>query len=366
MPDATLDRPCADRNLLFGILALQMDFISRDALIVAMHAWVLDKGKPLGHILVEQGALQPNNRELLEPLVDAHLKLHGGDYEMSLAVLSLPEPVRRELHRLSDDDVQASVARLPTPLEDGASRTGLSTMPMPPAGGLRYRVLRPHGKGGIGEVFVALDQELNREVALKEIQEQHADDSDCRARFLLEAEITGALEHPGIVPIYGLGQYDDGRPFYAMRFIKGDSLKQAVERFHQAEVPGRDPGERRLALRQLLGRFIGVCNAVAYAHSRGVLHRDIKPGNIMLGKYGETLLVDWGLAKVVGRTDATPNVEESTFRPSFGSGEAMTQMGSAIGTPAYMSPEQASGRLDKFGPASLNFHGTSSNSQKQL
>src|SRR5262249_2284290 len=155
--------------------------------------------------------------------------------------------------------------------------------------------------------------------------------------------------------VYGLGQYADGRPFYAMRFIHGDNLKEAIRRFHEAESPSRDPGERRLALRQLLGRFIDVCNAVAYAHSRGVLHRDLKPGNIMLGRYGETLVVDWGLAKPIGSVRApsvSEGLEEPTLRPSSGSGMAVTQMGSAIGTPAYMSPEQAAGQLDKLGPAS--------------
>jgi serine/threonine protein kinase len=152
-------------------------------------------------------------------------------------------------------------------------------------------------------VFVALDQELNREVALKEMQERHADHAERRARFLLEAEITGGLEHPGIVPVYGLGQYPDGRPFYAMRFIKGDSLQDAIDAFHHAEGPQRDAGERAVAFRELLSRFVAVCNAISYAHSRGVLHRDIKPSNVMLGKYGETLVVDWGLAKLVDRGD---------------------------------------------------------------
>jgi serine/threonine-protein kinase len=163
------------------------------------------------------------------------------------------------------------------------------------------------------------------------------------------------LEHPGIVPVYGLGQYADGRPFYAMRFIKGDNLKEAIRRFHEADKPGRDPGERSLSLRQLLRRFIDVCNAVAYAHSRGVLHRDLKPGNIMLGKYGETLIIDWGLAKPSG-TRPTRSVsqafDERTLRPSFDSGLAATQMGSAIGTPGYMSPEQALGDLDRLGSVS--------------
>ena len=138
-------------------------------------------------------------------------------------------------------------------------------------------------------------------MALKQILDRHADDPTSRARFLLEAEITGGLEHPGIVPVYGLGTYGDGRPYYAMRFIRGDSLKEAIERFHADAAPRRDPGRRSLELRKLLRRFIDVCNAIDYAHSRGVLHRDIKPGNIMLGQYGETLVVDWGLAKADGR-----------------------------------------------------------------
>src|SRR5260370_29042069 len=106
--------------------------------------------------------------------------------------------------------------------------------------GLRFRILRPHRKGGIGEVFVAHDEELHREVALKEIQDQYADNLESRRRFLLEAEITGGLEHPGIVPVYGLGQYADGRPFYAMRFIKGHKLKDPVDGLPRAEEPRPD------------------------------------------------------------------------------------------------------------------------------
>ena len=166
--------------------------------------------------------------------------------------------------------------------------------------------------------------------------------------------MTGRLEHPGVVPVYGLGTSDKGRPFYAMRFVRGQSLKEAAESFHQADLdPGRDPAERTLALRQLLRRFIDVCNAIAYAHSRGVIHRDLKPANILLGPYGETLVVDWGLAKVVGRDDPTPRpAAEMTLRPESLSGSSDTQMGTAIGTPAYMSPEQSEGRLAQIGPAS--------------
>jgi tRNA A-37 threonylcarbamoyl transferase component Bud32 len=213
---------------------------------------------------------------------------------------------------------------------------------------MRYRRLRQHARGGLGAVFVALDEELHREVALKEIQDGHADEPDARARFLREAELTGKLEHPGVVPVYGLGAYPGGRPFYAMRFIRGESMQAAIRRFHQAdEDPRRDPGERSLALRELLSRFVAVCNAVAYAHSRGVLHRDIKPANCMLGEFGETLVVDWGLARLLDRPDADWPVLAGS-----GNGSAPTQMGHVVGTPAFMPPEQANGRLDQMGPPS--------------
>jgi serine/threonine-protein kinase len=363
MPDPTPSRPTADRNLLFGILALQMDFISRDALIQAMQAWLLNKSKSLGQLLVEQDALLSEAHALLEPLVQKHLELHGDDPQQSLASVRPSRSVESDLQGIIRDselreafhDLLPSLALCdstrPTGPDVGTS-DGRDTQRDPTAAGSRYRILRPHAKGGLGAVYVALDQELHREVALKEIQECHAHDPVSRGRFLLEAEVTGRLEHPGIVPVYGLGQYADGRPFYAMRFIKGDNLKAAIKHFHEADAPGRDPSERSLEFRQLLGRFVDVCHAVAYAHSRGVLHRDLKPGNIMLGKYGETLVVDWGLAKPIDRPEPARTADETTFRPSSGSGLGATQAGTVIGTPAYMSPEQAAGRLDQVGRAS--------------
>jgi serine/threonine-protein kinase len=142
-------------------------------------------------------------------------------------------------------------------LDPRARSTALRVAPV--RNGSRYRRLRRHARGGLGEVFVAEDTELHREVAVKEIQPDRAFDESSRTRFVLEAEITGALEHPGIVPVYGLGTYPDGRPYYAMRFVRGDNLKAAIDRFHAAESV-RPPAERALALRALLRRFIDVCN----------------------------------------------------------------------------------------------------------
>ena len=211
-------------------------------------------------------------------------------------------------------------------------------------------MLRPHAQGGLGAVFVAMDGELNREVALKQILDHHADDLRSRQRFLIEAEVTGGLEHPGIVPVYGLGSYEDGRPYYAMRLIRGDSLKLAIRQFHDYPALKRYAGLRSLELRKLLRRFVDVCNAIHYAHSRGVLHRDIKPSNIIVGKFGETLVVDWGLAKATGKSD--PRAEEHTLKPMSSSGSAETVPGSTMGTPPYMSPEQAAGQLERLGAAS--------------
>ncbi len=216
----------------------------------------------------------------------------------------------------------------------------------------RYRVLWPHAMGGLGQIYVAEDQELHRRVALKEIRPEHAMDPVSRERFVVEAEVTGKMEHPGIVPVHGLGVHRDGRPFYAMRFIKGENLTTAIRQFHggAANFTGRE-------FRWLLRRFIDVCNTIAYAHSRGVLHRDLKPSNVMLGPFGETLVLDWGVAKAAGVGE--PGAASAEFsvgddpilRTRCGSSSG-TAAGQAVGTPAYMSPEQAEGKLEAIGPAS--------------
>ncbi len=226
--------------------------------------------------------------------------------------------------------------------------------PEPPMAALpsgpRFRVVRFHAKGGLGEVHLAQDEELHRPVALKRLQRGRASDFACRRRFHREAEITGRLEHPGIVPVYGLTRDDEGQPGYVMRFIQGETLHEAIRRLHQT---GRDTPEHRLGLRQLLQRFIVVCNTVAYAHSHGVIHRDLKPANIMLGPYGETLIVDWGLAKQLDREPRSQGDKEINEHPvGVADAPEQTQAGQALGTPAYMSPEQAAGSWESVGPAS--------------
>lgn len=363
--------PNADRNQLIGAFALRMNFIDQDQFRAAMCVWNSEKSRLLDEILLEHESLDRETHALLVAVVDKYLEMHGGAAEPSLASLPVEAiGMHEKLGGSRDANLAASVPRTASQHEDDPFKTITREIGNSSSYASRFRITGPPNKGGMGQVSAALDEELHREVALKEIRPEFADDLDCRVRFVQEAEITGGLEHPGIVPVYGLGTHPDGRPFYAMRFIRDDSLQHAIDRVHSGvEVgmrsanstdndPSRSKGRSQncefesFEFRKLLGRFIDVCNAMEYAHSRGVIHRDLKPSNIMLGKYGETLVVDWGLAKAVGRDDAASDKGETTLRPSSGSGSTPTQMGQAHGTPAFMPPEQAVGKLDQIGAAS--------------
>lgn len=206
----------------------------------------------------------------------------------------------------------------------------------------RVENLHFYKRGGLGELYVGREESLQRQVAIKFIQGQFADNPETRSLFVAESEITARLDHPGVVPVYGLGHTPEGRPFLVMRLIRGHTLDESLEEFHRRGP--KDPGDRSVAFRSLLSRVISVCHTLAYAHNRGILHRDIKPQNIMLGKYGETLVVDWGLALAINRSDTAKASGEETLAPesSHASG---TTTGGAIGTPSYMSPEQAHGDI---------------------
>ncbi|TWU44010.1 Serine/threonine-protein kinase PknD [Novipirellula aureliae] len=206
-------------------------------------------------------------------------------------------------------------------------------------------------RGGLGAVYVGEDMLVHRRVAVKFLHQHLASEPMCLERFALEAEVTARLEHPGVIPLYGVGQTDEGTPFYAMRFIDGQSMDDLVMTLHNpvpenpakhGSATGRSGGaiENDPRYRLLLNHFVSVCKTIAYAHNRGIVHRDIKPANVMLGKYGETIVVDWGLAIPVVRDEPFRQSGENTLMP-VPAGESSTS-GHGAGTPLYMSPEQAS------------------------
>lgn len=333
-----------DANLLFAMLAVQLDFIQSEHLIQAANQWMLDKKQQIGDILVRNGHLSKEDREFVDLIVQKHTQ-RTGSVEKSLSSFSH----KSGLSSIDSDAATTAPENISQWVQELASNANWhdgSTVSFQLWEGRKvsdqFRIVRSLAEGGLGKVSVANDASLEREVAMKEILPRNALNVDAQARFLAEARVTGALEHPGIVPIYALGDFADGRPFYVMRLIRGRSLDDAIRQFHAYKL---NRAEYYRRLRQLVRHLIDACNAIAYAHNRGVLHRDIKPNNIMLGKFGETLVVDWGLAKPLGSlkpdslsSEAPIGSGSSNYRP--------TEFGSTVGTPGYMSPEQALGRLD--------------------
>lgn len=301
----------------------------------------------------EEESTQPSQELLITRIVSAYLSADGDSgYQRTSAqsngaAYSAPKTERARDVTISFDT--GSVAAQPS--SDSADPARVET-----AAGERFRKLKLHAAGGLGEVIIARDEQLQRDVALKQLQNQFADEQSKRQRFVLEAEVTGALEHPGIVPVYSLGADRNGRPFYAMRFIRGESFRKAAKNLHE-DVATPLVGRRQLPFRRLIEALIRVCQAMEYAHRRGVLHRDLKPDNIMLGRHGEVYVVDWGMARIMGAPDEAPvskseALSEVLVDAKNLSGSSDEQTGMALGTPAYMSPEQAAGEVRTLTPAS--------------
>jgi eukaryotic-like serine/threonine-protein kinase len=216
----------------------------------------------------------------------------------------------------------------------------LETLDSPTDSRGRYTLARLHAEGGLGRVWIARDPVLNRDVALKELKPSPARHPEAWQRFLKEAQVTGQLEHPNIVPVYEFGRHADGhKPFYTMRFVRGQTLRQVVAEFHRRRGEGSDEPLERL---RLLHALVSICNAISFAHSRGVVHRDLKPENVILGGFGEVLVLDWGLARTTA--ESKPGAQGIQLTDSVEVQATLT--GHILGTPAYMSPEQAEGRID--------------------
>jgi len=215
----------------------------------------------------------------------------------------------------------------------------------------RYEPLTLLGVGGMGEISLVRDNDIDRQVALKRLLPE-LDNSDAVARFVDEIRVTGQLEHPNIVPIHDVGVDEEGRYYFVMKYVDGETLESIIDR-----LAAGDPAvHARYGFEQRVGLFLGVLHALELAHAHGIVHRDLKPANVMVGRYGEVVLMDWGIAKSCSSSSDSPEPQgqptepnPTDAQPSNSSNSkrlASTQHGALIGTPAYMSPEQASGQND--------------------
>lgn len=332
-----------DRNLLFAVLALQADFLTPDQFIKACTLWTTHKTASMAELLIDQGWITAVEKADLERLLERRLRKFGGDAKAGLA--AVPDDVKRSLACLADDDVQRSLATLPGGETEANQATREATIAAGPRLHERYRLTRVHATGGIGRVWLARDSELGRDVALKELRQERSEQITLATRFLQEARITSQLEHPGIVPVYELARWSDNQPFYTMRFVKGRTLSEAARAFHRKRRTGQTD---MLDLVDLLNALVTACNTIAYAHSRQVVHRDLKGQNVVLGDFGEVLVLDWGLAKVLTRQEPDENLSRAADQQR-GIDLELTMDGQTLGTPSYMAPEQAEGRSDLIG-----------------
>lgn len=327
-----------DRSLLFSLFAVQLAGLEPSSIIEAGGPLPVDSVS-LGQRLLARQLLNEHERVLIERLTDEAIRAHGGS---SSSALDSFGGTRRLFELFGDlENVNAFDEAVTLPLSFcGTAPDTVDEAAEEVAG--RYMPIAQYARGGMGRILLVYDKHMGRNVALKELL-QPAESSQTNpnhysalaARFLQEARVTGQLEHPAIIPVYEVGRRHAGTLYYTMKFVRGTTLQEALRtRASLAERLG------------LLPHFLDLCQAIAYAHSRQIIHRDIKPANVMIGEFGETVVLDWGLAKAHGVPDV--HAEELRQASHAGRPASRTAFGRALGTPHYMSPEQAEGQVDKI------------------
>ena len=339
--------PSSDKNLLFALIAHHNGYITMEQFFEAAAVWNREPKRDLGEILVEKKFLDEVERFNIQGIVEDRLRRQGGiDDTLSFIVASgsvpqgdsLPEDWKGKI------DAITQVIRdktSPNPPKFGAPETDLGTH--------RYIIRKTLGHGGQGYVWEAIDTELNRKVAIKNIVPSLSSDPIHQELLIDEARKTGKLGHPGIPPVFDIGKDTDGKPYFTMQLISGGKLS---ERYGNLKYESISRSEFVKQIRPLLRHLIAACNTVEFAFdTEAVIHRDLKPANVMVNRYGETVVMDWGMGKIVNDSSQISDDASSVlFIPiSQGSGsEEKTSVGTIKGTAAFMSPEQARAENDKL------------------
>ncbi len=366
-------------QLQVAMAAVEDGTLESDTLLRAVAEWLSGTSPDLCAALLTRPELSDQSRQSIRsrfaslqtgPLQVEHAKgVQLGEQELARLRQLLregDESASEEVLSSTPDDEEPSTldyrANQPAQPGDEPTQPFVSTIAKSKTGpGSAWRlddfeILREFKRGGLGVLYLARDKRLQREVVLKKILPKYAHSDELREKFVLEAEVTGQLEHPSIVPIYVMGSDEHSEPYYAMRLIGGENLRDNIHALHATRKPGERFFDGR-QFREMLQRFIDICLAIEYAHSRNVIHRDLKPANIMLGSHGETLVIDWGLAKwlrAAGReiAEQTTTIQTPSTAELRLSGPTLeTEMGGFAGTIRYAAPEQLAGDIDKIGPA---------------
>jgi serine/threonine protein kinase len=319
------------RDLAFASVLLESKRFSADQLSVATKGWRASESG-LSDYLVESGVISGDARDILESRVDIELSDTAAGFGRD-TVRSARPPGRWSIHR---SGVSAQLSQILGMQSDKPEFLDVEC---------RFQLLRQIGEGGLGSVWLARDERLNRNVAVKRLHADGEQSPHAIARFRREAEITGHLEHLNIIPVYLAGtDASSDKDLYVMRFVGKRTLADAIRDYHGGVSPIQEKDSARLY--RLLGMFLRVCDAIAYAHSRGVIHRDLKPDNVALDSFGQVIVLDWGLAKVTDDGELGPHL--ALGAAASDSAVLQTMAGTVIGTPLYMSPEQAVGDLDSM------------------
>lgn len=348
IPQVTKDSDSArgtkqSRDLAFAVAILKTGSANMRSLAIATKSWTTFGNSSLAEHLLSSNVISGSQQATAQRRAQqalSSLSMDGANKGSGNGAVDLMSQSVRQRHWLTRLDPDGKVAKL----------LGIADTSMLSNDEIedrqvdsRYTLLRKLGQGGLGIVWLARDQNLQRYVAVKEISRDVASDDPALDHFRREAEITGRLEHPGIVPIYQYGEDEaTGKSFYVMRFLGKKTLQDAIAEYHERRASGNaDP----MLLHRLLSALISVCHSIGHAHSRKVIHRDLKPENVALDEFGQVTLLDWGLAKIndaTGMYDLNGRIEPGDIH-SVGS----TQVGRVLGTPLYMAPEQASARVDE-------------------
>ena len=338
-----------ERHLLFGALCVKFGLISFDQLAANVSAWQIGKqgqSLSLAEVIASNGLIRGEQRTRVERAVAERLEEFGGDVRKTLndvldegSLIKLAEIARDDFSQTEETAIEQITPSNSTPSRSNSGTWNVGSTQA------HFHLNEETGQGGMGQVWLARDVDLNRHVAIKTLKEKFGRNQDAVARLLREAQITGQLEHPNVIRVYELATGSSNqRPYFSMQLVRGKrTLKAVIQEYHAACLAGP---ENPLEFRRLLDAFVAICQALGYAHSRGVLHRDLKPQNVMIGRYGEAIVIDWGLAKF--EAELEPNVTVSQIVITEAGQVEETKSGQVLGTPGYMPPEQAAGQLDQI------------------